>query len=106
MNEHVVPFITPNFGSFVGLILAFGVLGAIVHYVQPYQIWRHLVGVASVGLTLWDRTITLPSLNLLQFRWPSRPSDAASRIPEDEESRGARSIGTIALRTYNSQHRS
>ena len=52
MNEHVIPFITPNFGSFVGLILVFGVLGAVVHFVQPYQILRHLVGVASVGLML------------------------------------------------------
>ena len=39
MNKDVISFIPIRFGSFVGLVFAFGVLGILIHVVLQYQNW-------------------------------------------------------------------
>jgi hypothetical protein len=39
MNQDVISFIPASFGSFVCLVFAFSVLGALVYIVLQYQSW-------------------------------------------------------------------
>jgi hypothetical protein len=39
MNKDVISFIPASFGSFVCLVFAFSVLGALVYIVLQYQSW-------------------------------------------------------------------
>jgi hypothetical protein len=40
MNKDVISFIPASFGSFVGLVFVFGVLGILIHFVLQCQNWR------------------------------------------------------------------
>jgi hypothetical protein len=66
MNKDVIPFIPANFGSFMCLILTFGVLGVVIHVVQPYRFWCWQVVMASAGETVWNRKIRGPRLKMLR----------------------------------------
>jgi hypothetical protein len=69
MNKDVIPFIPASFGSFMGLVFTFGVLGIVIHVVQLYQIWCWQVLMAMAGQKRWNRKIRVPRLKMLQFHW-------------------------------------
>ena len=52
MKDNVIPFIPASFGSFVGLVFAFGILGIVM---------------ALAGRMRWDRKIRGPHLEMLRF---------------------------------------
>jgi hypothetical protein len=54
MEKDVIPFIPVRFGSFVGLVFVFGVLGIVICIVQLSQVW------------CWDRRIRGPRLEMLR----------------------------------------
>jgi hypothetical protein len=67
MDRNVIPFIPVSFGSFVGLVCAFGVLGIVIHIVQQYhQTWFWQVILALAGQMPWDRKIRGPRLEMLR----------------------------------------
>ena len=67
MNQNVIPFIPASFGSFVGLVFTFGVLGIAIYIVQLYhQTWCWQVGMALAGQMPWDRKIRGPRLEMLR----------------------------------------
>jgi hypothetical protein len=83
MNKDVIPFIPANFGSFVCLILTFGVLGIVIHVVQPYRFWCWQVVMASAGQICWDRKLRGPRLKMLRFRRDSFLDQQPSEIQQD-----------------------
>jgi len=66
MNRDVIPFIPTNFGSFIGLIVIFGVLGVIIHTVQLYQTWCCQVFMALASQKTRNRNIRGLRLRILQ----------------------------------------
>jgi hypothetical protein len=81
MNKDVIPFIPASFGSFVGLLFTFGVLGIVIHVVQPYQTWCWQVVMAFAGQKRWDEKIRVPHLEMLGFLGDSFLSRGAARFP-------------------------
>jgi len=88
MNKDVIPFIPASFGSFVGLIFAFNVLGIVIYIVQLYyQTWCCQAVMALAGQMPWDRKIRGPRLEMLRFRKDSfldQPTSQTQRDVEDE----------------------
>jgi len=88
MNKDVIPFIPASFGSFMGLVFTFGVLGIVIHIVHLYhQTWCWQVVMALAGQMRWDRKIRGPRLEMLRFRKDSfldQPTSETQRDVEDE----------------------
>jgi hypothetical protein len=57
MNKDVISFIPASFGSFVGLVLAFGALGVLIHAVIQYQSWCWQVVMTLAGQRCWQGMI-------------------------------------------------
>jgi hypothetical protein len=88
MNKDVIPFIPASFGSFIGLVFIFGILGLFIHIVQLYhQTWCWQVVMALAGQIHWDRKIRGPRLEMLGFRkdpFLSQPTSKTQRDVENE----------------------
>ena len=87
MDKDVIPFIPPRFGSFVGLVFTFGVLGIVIYIVQLYQDWCWQVVMALAGQVPWDRKIRGPRLELLRSSGDSfldQPTTKSQRDIENE----------------------
>jgi hypothetical protein len=87
MDKNVIPFIPASFGSFVGLVFTFSVLGIVIHIVQLYQTWCWQVVMALAGQMRWDRKIRGPRLEMLRFGRNSfldQPTSKTQRDVEDE----------------------
>jgi hypothetical protein len=54
MNHDFVSFIPANFGSFVGLVFTFSVLGIFIHVVLQYQSWCWQIAMALAGQQRWS----------------------------------------------------
>jgi hypothetical protein len=86
MNKDVIPFIPASFGSFVGLVFIFGVLGIVIHIVQLYhQTWCWKVIMALAGQMRWDRKTRGPPLEILRFRKDSYLDQPTSKPQRDVE---------------------
>lgn len=66
MNKDVIAFIPAKFGSFIGLVFMFGVLGIIIHIAQLYQTWCWQVVMDLTEKKRSDRTIKEPLLENLR----------------------------------------
>jgi hypothetical protein len=53
MNEKVIPFKTLNFGLFVCMIVVFGALGTVIHFLEPFRFLGKLARVGLTGLIRW-----------------------------------------------------
>jgi hypothetical protein len=86
MNKDVIPFIPASFGSFVGLVFTFGVLGIVIHIVQQYhQTWCWQVVMALAGQMPWDRKIRGPRLEVLRSSSDSSPDQPTTKPQRDVE---------------------
>ena len=56
MNSDIISFIPPNFGSFVGLVFTFGVLGICIHVILQYPSRCEHFVMTLVRRWRWDRT--------------------------------------------------
>jgi len=72
MNRDVIPFIPASFGSFVGLLFMFNVLGIVIHVAQRYQTWQG-----------WGKKIRGRFLEMLQFCSDSIIGQPTRRAQED-----------------------
>jgi hypothetical protein len=67
MDKNVIPFLPASFGSFVVLIITFGVLGTVIHFVPSY----HAPGWQTVGGLAWrkfrDKRPQFSWITMLQF---------------------------------------
>jgi hypothetical protein len=90
MNQDVIPFIPASFGSFVGLLFIFGILGIVVHVVLLYQTWCWEVVMALAGQRRWDGKIRVPRLEILRFLGDSFLGQPTNETREDMELRGFR----------------
>jgi hypothetical protein len=54
MNKDVISFIPASFGSFVCLVFAFSVLGALVYVVLQYQSWCWQAIMTLAGPRCWQ----------------------------------------------------
>jgi hypothetical protein len=54
MNKEIISFIPASFGSFVGLVFVFGVLGILIHVVLQYQNWCWQAFVTLARLRGWQ----------------------------------------------------
>jgi len=90
MNKDVIPFIPARFGSFVGLVFIFGILGIVIHVVQLYQTWCWQVVIAMAGQKRWDSKIRVPRLEMLRFLGNSFLGQPRNETQEDVELRGFR----------------
>jgi hypothetical protein len=84
MNKDVIP-LPASFGSFVGLVFTFGVLGTVIYIAQVHQIWCRQVVMALVGQMPWDRKIRGPRLEMLGFRRDSIHDQPISKTQPDIE---------------------
>lgn len=57
MDRDVISFIPANFGSFVGLVLIFVVLGLFIHVVLQYESWSPQAVMALAGQQRWARKL-------------------------------------------------
>jgi hypothetical protein len=98
MDKDVIPFMQPNFRSFVCTIVVLGAVGAFALAMQSGQFWRLLCTLAPSKQYLWNSKVLLPNLKLLTLRNLVHIATAAL---EDEENRpvppAARALGTIVL---------
>ena len=83
MNKGVIPFLPTSFGSFVGLIFVFSVLGIAIRNVY----WQDVV--SSAGQMNWKRKLPRPRLEMLGFRSDSLVDRPTSKPLQDEENRPA-----------------
>ena len=54
MNKDVISFIPASFGSFVGLVLVFSVVGILIHAVLQYQSWCWQIVMTLAGQRCWQ----------------------------------------------------
>jgi hypothetical protein len=85
MNGDVIPFIPASFGSFVGLVFTFSVLGIVIHIAQLYETWCWQVVMALAGQMRWDRKVRGPRLEMLRFRRDSFLEQSTSKTQRDVE---------------------
>jgi hypothetical protein len=90
MDRNVIPFLPASFGSFVGLIITFGILGIVIviHFVPSYhtQCWQIVGDLAWPKL--WEEKTKFSWIAMLQFSrqrligYPITPSDEEGRPAE------------------------
>ena len=69
MSKDVIPFVPASFGSFVGLVFTFGILGTVM---------------ALAGQMHWDRKIRGPRLEMLRFRGDSFLDQPTRQTPSNQ----------------------
>jgi uncharacterized membrane protein len=57
MNRDIISFIPANFGSFVGLVLIFSVLGVLIYVVPQYESWFRQAVKTLAGQRHWQERI-------------------------------------------------
>lgn len=69
MDRNVIPFLPASFGSFVGLVITFGILGVVIHFVPLYQTrcWKVVEDFAGRRRRRWDKKIRVPWIATLGF---------------------------------------
>ena len=82
MKDEVIPFKTPNFGSFVATIVVFGFLGIFIPVCEPLRILAELIRLCLPCCIPWA------SIPRVGIPWVGK----ASRTQRDEENAGPRLI--------------
>jgi hypothetical protein len=57
MNKDVISFIPASFGSFLGLVFTFGVLGFLIHFILHYPSWCGQAVMTLAGPRCWQGMI-------------------------------------------------
>lgn len=69
MDRNVIPFLPASFGSFVGLVITFGILGLVIHFVPLYQTrcWKVVEDFAGRRRKHWDKKVKVPRIATLKL---------------------------------------
>jgi len=82
MNKDVIPFLPARFGSFVGLVFTFSVLGIVILVAQyRFRWWQ--VGIDFVEQMYWKRKIRGSRLKRLQSCGDSFVGQPTSKTQRD-----------------------